>query len=267
MEKNIYALVTGASSGMGFEYSRQLAARGYNVIMCALFQNETDAAAESVRKEFPDRDIVPIGMDLSQADAAEQLYAKVRELLPEAIVEVLINNAGVLFPMHFHNMSEAQVGKIIMIHNYTLSMLIHYFLPQMRERKKGYILNISSLAAWLPYPFISMYAATKAFTRTLTRALRTELRGSGVNVCTIYFGAVSTNLYNLDNKLRKLARNLGIMLTPQKACSIALKMMFRGRSGRTPGFINRFFRCLVPLIPHCFISSLDKMVTRKWNFK
>jgi short-subunit dehydrogenase len=260
-----YALVTGSSSGMGLEYVRQLAQRGYNIIMVALFQNETDAARDVVKSEFPQTDILSIGLDLSTSDAPLVLYEKVRSERPDAFVEVLINNAGVLYPRHFRNMSKEQVSRIIMIHNHTTAMLCHYFLPEMLERKRGYILNISSLAAVFPYPFITLYAATKAFTKVFTRALRTELKGTGVVASSIYFGAVSTPLYNLKDSLRKLAINLGVMITPQKACRIALRMLFKGKSGKTPGLVNKFAALLAKVLPHTVVAWIDKFVTNKWN--
>lgn len=261
-----YALVTGGSSGMGLEYARQLAQRGYNVIIAALYQEETDAAKEKIATEFHDVDIVSIGIDLSKSDSASLLYERVRNERPDAFVEVLINNAGVLYPKHFKSMSQGEVSRIIMIHNHSTAMLCHYFLPAMLERKKGYILNISSLAAVFPYPFISLYSATKSFTKVFTRALRTELKGSGVVASSIYFGAVSTPLYNLSDKLRRLAINLGVMITPAKASGIALKMLFKGKSGKTPGLINKFAALLAMILPHCLIASIDKFVTRKWKF-
>lgn len=261
-----YALITGGSSGMGLEYVRQLAARGYNLIIVALFQNETDAAKEMVLEELPHLDILSVGMDLSVADAPLRLYQRIRNERPDAFVKVLVNNAGVLYPKHFKSMTESQVSRIMMIHNHTTAMLCHYFLPAMLENKCGYILNISSLAAVFPYPFISMYAATKSFTKVFTRALRTELKGSGVVASSVYFGAVSTPLYNLSDNLRKLAINLGVMITPQKAVRIALKMLFKGRSGKTPGLVNKFAALLAKVLPHTLISWIDKFVTKKWNF-
>ncbi|MBR5610755.1 MAG: SDR family NAD(P)-dependent oxidoreductase [Bacteroidales bacterium] len=260
-----YALVTGGSSGMGLEYVKQLAEKGYNVIIVALFQNETDAAKELVLKDYPNVDVLSVGMDLSSMDAPLELYKKVKRERPDAFVEVLINNAGILYPKHFKNMTDPQVSRIIMLHNHTTAMLCHYFLPDMLERKRGYILNISSLAAEFQYPFISLYAATKSFTKVFTRALRTELKGSGVVASSIYFGAVSTPLYNLSDNLRKLAINLGVMITPQKASRVALKMLFKGRSGKTPGLINKIALFVAMILPHSLVAMIDKFVTRKWN--
>lgn len=266
-DKNTYALVTGGSSGMGLEYVKQIAPMGYNIIIVALFQNETDVVKDEMSAQYPDLDFVSIGMDLSEIDSAKNLYEKVKELRPEAKVEVLINNAGVLFPRHFRNMSEAQISKIILIHNHTLALMCHYFMPEMAERKRGYVLNISSLAAWFPYPFISTYSATKAFTKVFTRALRTEYWKTGVYVSTIYFGAVSTNLYNLSPHWRKVAIALSVMLPPEKAVRMALKMMFRGHSGRIPGLLNVIAIPITAMLPHRLISRIEKKVTNKWNLK
>lgn len=265
--KNSYALVTGSSSGMGLEYVNKLAFKGFNIIIVALFQNETDQVKNDLQQKYPDLDILSIGIDLSETDSAEKLYKMVFLARPDAHVDILINNAGVLFPRHFINMSHSQISKIILIHNHTLSLMCHYFIPGMLERKCGYVLNISSMAAWLPYPFVSMYSATKSFTKVFTRSLRTELWNTGVYVSSIYFGAVSTNLYKLPPKLLKIAMALSVMISPEKAASQALKMMFRGRSGRIPGLLNKIFIPLLIIIPNRLISMIEKKVTKKWDLK
>ena len=262
-----YALVTGGSSGMGLEYVRNLAERGYNVIIVALFQHETDAVKDELAGKYPDRDFISIGIDLTAPDAPGILCDRIREMRPEAEVEVLVNNAGVLNAVHFRNMSHDAVSRSIMLHCHTIALLCHYFMQPMMERRRGYVLNISSLGAWFPYPFLTTYASTKAFVRTFTRALRTECKGSGVKVSTIYFGAVDTPLFRLSPSKRKLARNLGIMITPRKAASRALDMMFRGRSGYMPGLVNKIAYLAVPLLRPSLVALLDRWVTRQWNFK
>lgn len=262
-----YALVTGGSSGMGLEYVRNLAELGYNVIIVALYQNETDAVKEELAARYPDRDFISIGMDLTAPDAPGALYGRIMEKNPEAEVEVLVNNAGILNAIHFRNMSHDAVSRSIMLHCHTTALLCHYFMQPMAERRRGYVLNISSLGAWFPYPFLTTYASTKAFVRTFTRALRTEYKGSGIKVSTIYFGAVDTPLFNLSPSKRRLARHLGVMITPHRAASTALRMMFKGRSGYMPGFVNKLAYLAVPLFRPSLVAMLDRWVTRHWNFK
>lgn len=262
-----YALITGGSSGMGLDYAKELAKRGYNLILVALDQGETERAAEIIKGESLNVDILPLGIDLSKMDSYSTVWERVKQERPHAFVEILINNAGVLYPSHFQNMELEQISRIIMIHNYTLTMLCRLFLPPMLEREGGYILNVSSMATLFPYPFISTYSATKSYTKVFTKALRTELKGTGVKVSSIYFGAVATKLYVLPPHLEKLAIRLGVMLPSQKAVRTALKMMFRGRSGWTPGVVNKIAIAITRLIPSSLIHRIDRFATKKWNLK
>ncbi len=267
ISKRQYALVTGGSSGMGLEYVKILSEKGYNIIIVALFQEETDAVAKQMSALHPDLDYISIGIDLSAVDAPKRVYEKIKELRPEAEIDILINNAGLLHARHFRNMSEKQISSILMVHCHATAMLCHYFLPEMLERHHGYILNISSLAAWFPFPFITTYSSTKAFIKVFTRALRTECQKSGVHACSIYFGAVDTALVGLSPKLAKLARNLQVMITPQTAARKAIKMMFAKRTGWMPGLINKIAYIATPLLRPFLIGIIDRKVTKHWNFK
>ena len=171
---------------MGLEYVRLLAERGYNVIIVALFQNETDTVRDEMAAKYPGLDFLSIGMDLSAVDAPRKVFDAVMEQRPEAEVEVLVNNAGMLHPMHFRNMPPEKISSIIMVHNHATAMLCRYFMPAMLERHKGYILNISSLAAWFPFPFLTTYASTKSFTRIFTSSVLSPSRwakSESVAVC------------------------------------------------------------------------------------
>jgi len=267
-ENRKYALVTGGSSGMGLEYVRQLASRGYDVMIVALSQDETDMVRADMEKSFPERDFVSVGMDLARTDAAFALRDRLQELRPDARIEVLINNAGVLDVMHFVNMPYERLDRIMLLHNYTMTMLCRIYLPMMIEAHEGYILNVSSLAAWTSYPFISTYSATKSYTMALTKSIRAECYGTGVNVCSIYFGAVATPLIDIPERLRRTALALHVMTTPEKAVRKALGMMFSGRSGRMPGIMNMIYRYIAgPLIPLGLVGRISYKLTHKYNLK
>lgn len=270
----VYALVTGGTSGMGLEYVRKLAARGYDVIIAALPGRvdeegnpvgipSPELVAEQLKAQYPQLDFVPVGIDLAREGSAEELMDAIKEKCPaEAEIEVLINNAGFIQVKHFREMPLQRIEKEMMLHNLTLTKICHYILPSMKARGKGYVLNISSLAAYLPYPFISLYSATKAFNRIFTKALRIEYAHTGVRIATIYFGAVDTPLYNLSPGKRKLARCLGVMITPEKATRKALKMLFSGRSGWMPGFVNKLALVVCPLLPNRLIAWIDRKVSK-----
>jgi len=258
---------------MGLEYVRQLADRGYSIIIAALPGKPGKVASPSeVAQEMalihPELDFLPVEIDLACPDSADRLCETIEQQRPGAEIEVLINNAGIIGVCHFRDFSQKKLQVEMILHNLTVATLCHKLLPAMKERGKGYVLNISSLAAWLPYPFISVYSATKAFNRIFTKALRTEYYGTGVKIATIYFGAVDTPLFNLKPSLRKLARRLGIMITPQTAVRKALRMLFSGRSGWMPGLVNKLSLVFCPvLLPRPLVVWIDRKVSKKLELK
>lgn len=261
-----YALVTGGSSGMGLEYVRQLAERGWNVIIAALRQDETDAVKAEMDLKYPELDFVSVGMNLATPESAEKLFDKVMELRPEAEVEVLINNAGMMSVKFFRSTDRKKIESILMLHNYTLTLLCRLYLPGMLERKRGYILNVSSLGAWFSYPLLTMYSSTKAYTHTFTNALRMECRGTGVSVADICFGAVDTPLLPVSDQIRRIAKAVHVMITPERAVRTALKMLFSGHSGKIPGFMNRLWYYIIRhLVPDSLIGWTTRKIAERYE--
>ena len=257
-----YALVTGAASGMGRVYAQELARMGYNLIIVDINEPNLLKTADELRAMVSALDdwraagksrfkVLPLVQDLSQMDAAEIIYEKTRANGCE--VEVLINNAGLLLVNGICEIPEKKLSLIMMVHNYTPLMLCRKFIPGMRERHCGYVLNISSLAAWMSWPVIGMYGNTKRFVKDFSRELRIECKGTGVSVTNAYFGAVDTPLVPLKQSLRKLAHNLGFMIWPQQAVDSALKATFKRRKGTMPGFLNHIFTPLVIIAPDWFL--------------
>ena len=258
-----YALVTGAASGMGRIYCLRLAERGYNVILVdinakglaeteALIQTEIQASqtiAEDVKKNFK---MLSIVQDLSQVDAADQIYTQTEAAGCE--VEVLVNNAGVMYCQGIAETSERMLKLIMMVHMNTPLLLCRKYVGAMKDRGCGYILNISSLAAWMSWPGIGMYGNTKRFVRDYSRELRIECQKTGVSITNAYFGAVDTPLIPLRDNLRKLARNLTVMITPEKAVERALNATFRRRRGTMPGFLNKLFWPFIVMLPDCLLG-------------
>jgi short-subunit dehydrogenase len=175
-------------------------------------------------------------------------------------VEVLVNNAGVMYCQGIAETSERMLKLIMMVHMNTPLMLCRKYVGAMKERGCGYILNISSLAAWMSWPGIGMYGNTKAFVRNYSRELRIECQKTGVSVTNAYFGAVDTPLVPLKDSLRKLARALAVMITPEKAVERALKATFRRRRGVMPGVLNHIFRPICLILPDCLLGWIYRKV-------
>lgn len=253
-----YALVTGAASGMGRIYSLRLAEKGYNVILVdinskgleeteALIKSEIEKSQKIAPEHKAAFKVMPIVQDLSTMDAADQIFAKTEAAGCE--VEVLVNNAGIMYCQGIAETSERMLKLIMMVHMHTPLMLCRKYVTGMKERKCGYILNISSLAAWMSWPGIGMYGNTKRFVKDYSRELRIECQKTGVSVTNAYFGAVDTPLIPLKDSLRKLARNLTVMITPEKAVKRALNATFRRRRGTMPGLLNKIFWPFIVILP------------------
>lgn len=258
-----YALVTGAASGMGRIYAKRLALMGYNVILVDINSKgldetvtEVSAAVEEaagIPSDFKGTlKLLPVVQDLSVAEAADRIFERTEK--EGCKVEVLVNNAGVMYCQGIAETSERMLNLIMMVHMNTPLMLCRKYVGPMKERGCGYILNISSLAAWMSWPGIGMYGNTKRFVRNYSRELRIECQKTGVSVTNAYFGAVDTPLIPLKDSLRKLARGLAVMIRPEKAVDRALKATFRRRRGTMPGFLNKIFWPFIVILPDCLLG-------------
>ena len=258
-----YALVTGAASGMGRVYAERLAAKGYNLVIVDINAKGLDETAAMVKAEIASAEgisdelkkafrVLPVVQDLSAVDAADQIWEKTEA--EGCVVEVLVNNAGVMYCQGIAETSERMLKLIMMVHMNTPLMLCRKYVGAMKERGCGYILNISSLAAWMSWPGIGMYGNTKRFVRDYSRELRIECQKTGVSVTNAYFGAVDTPLIPLKDSLRKLARGLMVMIRPEKAVDRALRATFKRRRGTMPGFLNKLFWPFIVILPDCLLG-------------
>ena len=250
------ALITGGSSGMGLEFARQLAGRGYDLILVSNRQDELDAAAASLRAQFPVK-VTTHFQDLAQADSADQLYewcVNQAGILPD----VLVNDAGMFF---FKELEAADLGKVqamLNLHITTVTRTCILFGDAMKKRGSGYMLNMSSMAAKLPTPGITIYSATKAYLKSFGKSLSFEMKPYGVGVTTVCPAAIATPLYRLSEKWMKVGVRTGLIRTPKWLVRRALRAMFRGRRVISPAFMNVWLPFLIAIIPAPIEAALWK---------
>ncbi len=247
-----YALVTGAASGMGRIYALKLAQMGYDLVLVDINERGLAETEKIVKAAVPAVTVLLVPQDLSTMDAADKVFERTEDAGCQ--VEVLVNNAGVMFCQGMAETSERMLKLIMMVHMNTPLMLCRKYVTGMKERGRGYILNISSLAAWMIWPGIGMYGCTKRFVRDYSRQLRIECQKTGVSVTNAYFGAVDTPLVPLKDSLRKLAGFLTVMISPEKAVNRALKATFRRRKGTMPGLLNKLFWPMIVILPDCLLG-------------
>ena len=207
-----FSIVTGASSGMGVEFARQLAARGYNLLIVSN-EEAIHVRAKELKEAYPALQIIGLVLDLGQQSSARELYEYTRTNGIE--VEVLVNNAGVYHDRDILDDSEGFTSLIMNLHMYTPAMLCYLFGRDMRERHKGYILNVCSVTSKMAAQRLGTYGGTKAFLAHFTRALHIELKPYGVYVTNVSPGAVDTGLYNIKPIFTKIGKCLGIIVSPK----------------------------------------------------
>lgn len=246
------SLVTGASSGIGLQYATALA-RDYksDLLLVSNQQKELELVAADLASTYGVKTVAHYA-DLSLPDAAENLHDWCKE--QGYVVDVLINNAGVFFFNQFCDTSMKRIELMLQLHVVTVAKLTRLFAEDMCQRQlteeeaemrirghkrmRGYILNMSSMSAWMAMPGIQTYNATKAFIYNFSKSLWYELKPQNVGITVMAPGAVDTELFGLAPNLRKLAVNLTVAIPPQKLVKRALRKMFRNRKADTPGFIN-----------------------------
>ena len=255
------SLVTGASSGIGLQYATQLA-RDYHsdLLLVSNQEQELNQVAADLASAYGVQTIAHYA-DLSLPDAAENLHAWCKT--NGYTVDVLINNAGVFFFNPYTETAMRRIELMLQLHIMTVAKLTRLFAADMCQREltpeeaaqricghkrmRGYILNMSSMSAWMAMPGIQTYNASKAFIYNFSKSIWYELKPHNVGITVMAPGAVDTELFGLAPKLRKLAVNLTVSIPPEKLVKRALKKMFKGKQADTPGLINWLS---TPLLKH-----------------
>ena len=241
----MYALVTGASSGIGKAYATILA-RDYqhDLLLVSNQELELKAVAKELSEQYGVK-ALPLYKNLADQNAAEELHRWCEENGVE--VDILINNAGMFFWQPLVDLPPQKILTMLNLHMTTLAMLCRFFGEDMCRRRKGWILNMSSMTAWITIPGIQCYNSTKAFVYSFSKSLWYEMKPKGVVVTALTPGAIDTPLYGLDDKIRRRLVFFGISYTPERFAKIALKRMFQGKKQAMPGWINHL---AVPIIKH-----------------
>jgi uncharacterized protein len=226
------ALVTGASSGIGEQFARQLAARGHDLVLVARRADRLERLAG----ELP-TDAQVVACDLA-TDAAS-LAERVDELGVQ--VDLLVNNAGFGTSGPFVESDAAREAEEVRLNCEAVVTLCHAFLPGMVERRRGGVINVASSAGMQPIPYEAVYAATKAFALNFTDALHTELRGSGVRVMSVNPGPVPTEWQEIAGYGENRSAPAPGEISAEQVVSESLEAWDRGRRSVIPGRTIRWF--------------------------
>jgi len=246
------ALITGGSSGMGLEYARQLAEMGCNLLLVSNQREELEKVAKDLKTD--EIQVIPHYQDLATETAAEELFAFCQA--ENLQIDILINNAGMFFFEELTPGNEAKALTMMRLHIFTPTRLCVLFGESMKQRGYGYLINMSSMAAKLPCPGITIYSATKAYLKSFGKSLYFEMIPYGVGVTTVCPAAIATPLYKLKPSLLNFGVKIGVIGTPQWLVRKALKGMMCKKRVVRPGFMNLYLPPLIALLPHGLVAKL-----------
>jgi short-subunit dehydrogenase len=249
-----YVLLTGASSGIGYEMATQLAEKKMNLILVARSENKL----RQMQKELTIRHgilVEYIVKDLSDVQAAIDLYKDVQR--ENFLVTALVNNAGVGNYGNFIETSLEEELKMIQLNISSVVTLTKLFAIDMVSRKSGKIMNVGSLLSFLPFPYYSVYSATKAFVLAFSETLAAELDGTGVVVTSLYPGPVdtafTTEKMNSTNNYKK-----NKPMHPKVVAAQGVKHLLYGKGKKVVGFQNWFNSKLASLVPDNIMMKIKK---------
>lgn len=253
-----FALITGASKGIGKAIALQLAARKKNLLLVARSETHLQQLCAEVEKGFGITAHY-LALDLSQKEAAKHVFDWAQQ--NNYSIDTLVNNAGYGLSGTFDKYSLSEHLNMMQLNMNVLVELTYYFLPQLKKQPRAYILNIASSAAYQAVPFLSLYAASKSFVLQFSRGLHLELETSTVSVTCVSPGATDTAFVdraNVGTKGLELAKKFNMQ--PADVAKIAVDAMYKGKTEVITGFLNKLGAALVWLLPKRTIEKASAKI-------
>ncbi|NJP31997.1 SDR family NAD(P)-dependent oxidoreductase [Micromonospora thermarum] len=254
---NDVALITGASTGIGAEFARQLAERGHDLVLVARSVDRMEALAATLRQTRGVR-VEVIGQDLAAPDAAERVVTELRTRGLE--VSLLVNNAGFGTCGRFEEVTGPRDHDQLMVNVVALTDLTHALVPPMLARGTGAVLNVASTAAFQPAAYFAVYSAAKAFVLNFSLALWSEYRDRGVRVLALCPGPVETEFFATIGTDK--AAIGGRKETPQRVVAKALRALDRNEGYVVAGPRTFALAHLQPRRPRKLVARISRIVTR-----
>ncbi|MDF2661428.1 MAG: putative oxidoreductase [Paenibacillus sp.] len=244
-----WTLVTGASSGIGEQFARQLAQKGSHLVLVARSKSKLENLASELRKMYGIKAEV-IVMDLAKEGAPSELYKQCQLLKVD--IELLINNAGFATHGLFELVSGERQHEEVMLNVAAVVDMTHLFLPDMLRKSSGAVINVASTAGFQPLPYMAVYGATKAFVLSFTQALWWENRNRGVKFFALCPGSTDTSFFSVVGTEEA---SVGKKDTPERVVEVALRALKEGKVYVVPGVQNYIG------------AQLSRFITRKQGLR
>lgn len=253
-----FALITGASKGIGKSIALQLAANKKDLLLIARSEQQLQELATDVQKKYGIKAYY-LSMDLSRQEASRHVFNWCSENGYD--VDMLINNAGYGLSGSFERYTLEEHVNMMQLNMNVVVEMTYLFLPQLKKQSKAYILNIASSAAYQAIPYLSLYAASKSFVLQFSRGLHHELKKTNVSVTCVNPGATDTAFVdraNVGTKGLELAKKFN--MRPDEVAKIALDGMYKGKTEVITGFLNKLGAALAWLLPKKTIEKASAKI-------
>lgn len=257
MSKN-FAIVTGASSGLGVDFATVLAEKGHHLILVARREDRLQSLKSKLEADHSVK-VEVIAQDLAKEDAGLELYTKVKAL--RVTVDILVNNAGLGLYGLFQDISWEREAKMMQLDMVTLVQLTKLFSADMVAQGHGHILQVGSIGAYQATPTYASYAAAKSFVYNFSEAINFELKGTGVSVTTINPGVTATEFFETSGQKPTLYQRLAIMKS-RPVAEIGIQAMFKRKTVVVPGLMNKLTVWSTKFFPR-FMATRTAYMTMK----
>lgn len=247
------ALITGASGGIGAELARLFAADGANLVLVARSGDRLAALKEELESSWG-ISVTTLTADLVAPGAAQAIYAFTQE--QGLNIDALVCNAGVGDWGLFTDRPLEKLSDMVQLNVTALTALVHLYLPAMLQAKKGFILNVASLASFMPGPKMAVYYASKAYVRSLSEALSVELKGSGVSVTALCPGPVKTDFWSRAEAEKSRIFSSLLFADSKSVATCGYRAMRKGKVLALPGFSTGCFAFFSRFLPRALVRNL-----------
>jgi short-subunit dehydrogenase len=247
-------VVTGASEGLGFALARRIAREGRVIVLLARTEEVLAEAGDDLQSAYPNATVIAEPLDVGQKDAPALLDALLAR--HGLYLDVLVNNAGIGIGGNFTDLAPEQLDELVETNVAAVARLTRHYLPAMRARARGGIMNLASLAAFTPGPWQAPYFASKAFVLSLTAAIGGECAGEGVRVCAIACGPVETRIHRKMNASNTFYRALLPSASADRMARLAWRSYRMGRRVVVPGIVNSFIAWSARAMPYEFLLPM-----------
>ncbi len=254
-QHNKYALITGATSGIGLELARLFAKDGYNLVIVSRDQTNLEQTAYELKNSNSNIDVVTISKDLFKPESPFELYQEVKEKGIQ--INVLVNNAGQGVYGEFADTEIEREVDIIQLNITSLVVLTKHFLQDMLSLGSGKILNLSSVASKTPGPYQSVYHGTKAFVQSFTEAIRSEVKDKGIVVTALLPGVTDTDFFNKADMLDSKAVQ-GEKADPAKVAKDGYEALMNDDDMVVSGTKNKIQTAMTNLMPDSMAADQTK---------